>query len=139
MVIRKDEKMQNEGIIEEVEVLDEVPEGIDEGAEAAEENNEVSEEIEFGDEEGIEEDVVSDTSGDYVAYDEQLNDIINELITQNEKLESLQAYVEEKDMTLFEKPLDKYTVTEGLLLLTFFVVVFAVIMKLIGGVITCKV
>lgn len=131
--------MQDDEIIEGIEVPGEVSDGIEEGTEAAEENNEVSEEIEYGDEEGFEEDVISDTSGDYVAYDKQLDDIINELIYQHEQIDSFQAYIEEKDMSIFEKPLEKYTVTEGLLLLTFFVVVFAVIMKLIGGIITCKV
>lgn len=124
--------MEDEKIVEELEIENEFVET----GEAAEE---VSETVEQSYNDGESGEILTVSDGDSAVYDERLADIVEELIYQREQMDSLQAYIEAKDMTIFDKPLEKYTVTEGLLLLTFFVVLFAVIMKIIGGIITCKV
>lgn len=125
--------MEYEEIIEElVEEVETVQNG--------EETTEVSETVTQGDDFSQSGEILETVSdGDSILYDEQFADIIEELVYQREQMDSLQAYLEAKDMTIFEKPLEKYTVTEGLLLITFFAVLFALIMKIIGGIITCKV
>lgn len=107
-------------------------------------NTEVSETLEQSDTEITENDVESVSDGDSVAYEvvyyeQQLNEIINELIEQREDIEGLQEFMEYETQSIFEKPLEDYNVTEGLLLVIMFVVAFGVLIKLIGGIITCKI
>lgn len=122
------------------ELFDLLESGIN-GEETGMENAEVPEASEQSDTESNEElvDTVSDGVSDISAYDQKLDDIIEELIYQREQMDSLQEYIEAKDMALFEKPLEKYTVQEGLALLMFFLILFVVIAKMIGGIITCKI
>lgn len=113
--------------------------------ENGEETTEVSEVVEQSDttdNEGIEETVSDGDSVVYVEmsdYDEQLNEIINELIEQREDIEGLQEFMEYETQSVFEKPLEDYSVTEGMLLIIMFVVSFSVMFKIIGGIITCKI
>lgn len=81
---------------------------------------------------------VSDSDSEYVYY-EEFNAIIDELIAQREELETLQEYAEYKDLNIFEKRLEDYTVTEGILLLIFFALIIGMLLKLIGGIVTCKI
>lgn len=78
-------------------------------------------------------DIVPDA--DYTGY---LQQILEELQLNNEKIEELKTYQEERDMTIFEKELSKYTTTEGLLFtLLLFVIAFG-IFKITGGIIRCE-
>lgn len=110
-----------------------------------EENGETMSEVRHNVEEVLDEteyeneiDTVSD-SDSIVTYDEEFARIIEEIVAQRQQLDTLQEYIEYKDMKIFEKPLEDYTVTEGLLLTVLVVAVFGVVIKLIGGIITCKI
>jgi len=85
--------------------------------ETGEGHNTLPEEIAESDEIGDYEEMLESVSvgdSDIAAYDKQLDDIIAELVYQRERMDSFQAYIESKDMTLFEKPLEEYTVQEGI-------------------------
>lgn len=110
--------------------------------ETGEGHNTLPEEIAESDEIGDYEEMLESVSvgdSDIAAYDKQLDDIIAELVYQRERMDSFQAYIESKDMTLFEKPLEEYTVQEGIGMLIFFLLLFMMIAKLVGGIITCKI
>lgn len=130
-------------VLESGDATENIGEEIGTGTEeTGEEYPEVSETFEQGDEIGADgEDIesVSNVDSDLTEYDARLDDIIEELVYQREQMDSFQAYIESKDLTLFEKPLEKYTVQEGISLLIFFLLLFVVLFKLVGGIITCKV
>lgn len=69
---------------------------------------------------------------------EVLEQILIELQLNNEKMEEIQTYRDEHDMNLFTKPLQEYTVTEGLLLLLFLGFVAYSVFHLVGGILRCK-
>ena len=69
---------------------------------------------------------------------EILGQILSELQLNNEKMDEMQVYQEERDSNLFLKPLSVYTTAEGLLLLLFLGFVALSVFRLVGGIIGCK-
>lgn len=69
---------------------------------------------------------------------ETLSLILEELQLHTEKIENLQTCQEEKDLSLFEKQLSKYTATEGLLLIVVLILTAEMIFKKIGGILRCE-
>lgn len=65
-------------------------------------------------------------------------EILQQLIITNEKLDIVIEHQEQECMTIWEKPLSDYTVLEGIGLITLFIIIGVVIFKLIGGIIRCS-
>lgn len=68
-------------------------------------------------------------------YDARFDEIILLLEEQNEQIYSLQ---ESREQTLWNKPIEEYSPTEGLLLIMMFIMLFVLIYELVGGIIICK-
>lgn len=130
------------------EQLDPVPEPVEELPEAV--AGELSEDGETdlsdtGMEEGIVGEGVARTDDYYpeeafttptetVTYynEEQINDLISQVMLSNDLLEAQQLYQEQ---TIWEKPLEEYTVTEGIATISFFMFLSVYLFALIGGII----
>lgn len=74
-------------------------------------------------------------------YDNSQNseEIINQLISLNQLTNEALEYQQIQQMSIWEKPLDKYTTDESLSVITLIVIVGVIIFKLIGGIIQCKI
>ena len=66
------------------------------------------------------------------------NDILYQLELQNLALEQITAIMEESKQTIWEKPIEDYTPTEGILLIMMFLMLGVIIFKLVGGIICLK-
>lgn len=135
----------NEGNGENLEELqddpfeyeNELPE-LEEG-ETAEEDGEVITYDNMGADTSQEEELetVVDTVSDGDSND-IMEQILIELQLTNSKMDELQEYQAERDVNLFVKPLEEYTVTESLLLVIFLGFVACCIFRLVGGILRCK-
>lgn len=74
-------------------------------------------------------------------YDNTQNSekIINQLISLNQLTNEALEYQQIQQMSIWEKPLDKYTTGESLSVITLIIIVGVIIFKLIGGIIQCKI
>lgn len=74
-------------------------------------------------------------------YDNTQNseEIINQLISLNQLTNEALEYQQIQQMSIWEKPLDKYTTGESLSVITLIIIVGVIIFKLIGGIIQCKI
>lgn len=93
-----------------------------------------------GTEEATEEFIETVSSGDAVAtvgidYNARFDEIVLLLEEQGEQIYTLQ---ETQEQTLWDKPIEEYTPTEGLLLIMMFIMLFVLIYELVGGIIICK-
>ena len=68
-------------------------------------------------------------------YNARFDEIILLLEEQNEQIYSMQQSQEE---TLWNKPIEEFNPTEGLLLIMMFIMLFVLIYELVGGIIICK-
>lgn len=76
-----------------------------------------------------------------VLLNEGISDIASytELVLINEKMDDILGYLENENMSIWEKPLEKYNTQESLGLILLFVLLAVVIFKIVGGIIRCEI
>lgn len=119
----------------EIDINEQIEESAVPGTEVATSQPEESVE-ETGNEDVIE--TVSSGDSDPIVssdYSSRFDEIVLLLENQNEQIHSMQ---ETESQTLWNKPIEEYTPTEGLLLIMMFIMLFVVIYELVGGIIICK-
>ena len=127
--------MENEKTEELLEISDEVLE------ESIETEEDVLPDLtETGEDELPDSDDPSSVSAENNLPDDSImeEEILEQLIITNEKLDIVIEHQEQECMTIWEKPLSDYTVLEGIGLITLFIIIGVVIFKLIGGIIRCS-
>ena len=98
-------------------------------------NGEISEPGEIV-EESFEEVENGDSAASSVGdYDARFDEIILLLEEQNEQIYFMQ---EMESQTIWTKPIEEYSPTEGILLIIMFMMLFVIIYELVGGIIICK-
>lgn len=65
-------------------------------------------------------------------------EVLYEVILQNEVLYDIESTLSEQNQTIWEKPIEEYTVTEGLLLIIMFVILAGFVFDIIGGILCLK-
>lgn len=65
-------------------------------------------------------------------------EVLYEVILQNEVLYDIESTLSEQKQTIWEKPIEEYTVTEGLLLIIMFVILAGFVFDIIGGILCLK-
>lgn len=65
-------------------------------------------------------------------------DIYNELVTANENLVNIETIIAEPPLTIWDKPIDDYTPTEGILLIIMFILLARLIFDFVGGILCVK-
>lgn len=132
----------NENIGENLEELEEQI-GENEGAESGEETGEavgeIPEDTDVSDEAGTESDSEGLQPEETLERNQEATTLpAEELEFLTEKVEEMHTYLAERDMSIFEKPLSKWTTTEGLLLLVVLILTAELIFKKIGGILRCE-
>ncbi len=77
----------------------------------------------------------AETVADNTDYSEE---VLYEVILQNEVLYDIESTLSEQKQTIWEKPIEEYTVTEGLLLIIMFIVLAYFVFDIIGGILCLK-
>lgn len=137
------EETTNEEIMEEITAMENAT-GIGEnGQGVAESNSETlhEEPLTQGEEgEDYENSFISVSQGDSAIFPQVESTLSEEVISgiqkNNELLEELVTYKDNETMTLWEKPLEEYTVMEGFGLIAVVLIVSVIIYKIIGGIIS---
>lgn len=77
-------------------------------------------------------------SGGDAGTDTLSGDILAELQLQSAYLENMEEMLESGSLSIWEKPIEDYTPTEGILLILLFILLFVLVYELVGGIIICK-
>ena len=131
--------MTNEnGIIEDIETNEselsrmEETEGLGENEQTS---NQVDTETQQGNDAILEEETESVSSGDSTYDDTEILESIGIL---DGRLEALETTITESNKGVFEKELDNYTTSEGLLLVIVLILIATFILERVGNIVRCE-
>lgn len=79
------------------------------------------------------------SQGDSVAESAYTNEVLIELQIINSRLEAMENKHDQEAMTIWEKPLETYTVEESLQLIVVLAILGALIFTIVGGIIRCEI